>query len=68
MRETEKMIAWEDRFREYLKKYCKSRNVLPEEAIKHNLVHEVRKQYEKLGDIDDLSAANSGWTDYGCCK
>lgn len=62
------MTKWEDNFRVYLQKYCKSRNVLPEEAIQHKLVQEVRKQYEKTGDVDESAVQKSGWTDSGCCK
>lgn len=62
------MTRWEDKFREYLRKYCEQRNVLPEEAIKHKLVQEVKKQYEKTGNIDESAITNSGWTESGCCK
>ena len=62
------MTRWEDNFRGYLRKYCESRKVLPEEAIKHKLVQEVKKQYEKTGDVDESVIPNSGWTDSGCCK
>lgn len=62
------MTRWEDRFSEYLRRYCKSNDVTQEEAIQHKLVQEVRKQYEKTGDVDDLAIPNSEWTDSGCCK
>lgn len=62
------MKTWEDNFREYLRKYCKSRNILPEEAIKHKIVQEMREYYKKNGDIDISSVPTSTWTGSGCCK
>lgn len=62
------MTKWEDRFREYLRKYCEQRDILPEVAIKHKIVQEVKKQYEKAGDIDAFTTPKSGWTESGCCK
>ena len=62
------MKKWEDRFREYLRKYCEQRNILPEEAIKHKLVQEVKNQYEKIGDIENPVMTNSEWMESGCCK
>lgn len=46
------MKSWEDNFREYLRKYCESRNILPEEAIKHKIVQDMRAYYRKIGDTD----------------
>lgn len=62
------MKSWGDNFREYLRKYCKSRNVLPEYAIKHKIVQDVRSYYEKQGNVDMSVVPNSGWTESGCCK
>lgn len=62
------MKTWKENFRDYLRRYCNSRNILPEEAIKHKLVQEVREKYEKSGDVVITEVPNSGWTEYGCCK
>lgn len=62
------MKSWEDNFREYLRKYCKSRNILPEEAIQHKLVQDVKEYYKKQGDTDVLAVPTSTWTESGCCK
>ncbi len=62
------MKKWEDRFEEYLHKYCKTRNISADEAEEHKIVQEVKKHYEKIGDIEDSSMQNSGWAEYGCCK
>lgn len=62
------MKTWEENFRDYLRRYCKSRNVLTEEAMQHKLVQEVRKEYEKRGDIIIAEVPNSGWAESGCCK
>lgn len=62
------MKKWEDNFREYLRKYCNLRNVLPEDAIKHKIVQEVRIGYERRGDVDISTIPNSGWAETGCCK
>lgn len=62
------MKSWEDNFREYLRKYCESRNIMPEEAIKHKIVQDVRAYYEKQGDVDMSAVPNSSWTESGCCK
>ena len=34
-------------FRRYVDRYCESRNISREEALRHNLVDEVRQQYEE---------------------
>lgn len=62
------MKSWEDNFREYLRKYCETRNILPEEAIKHKIVQDVRSYYEKQGDTDISAVPTSTWTESGCCK
>lgn len=62
------MKSWEDNFRAYLRKYCESRNILPEDAIQHKLVQEVRAYYKKLGDTDISAVSTSTWTESGCCK
>lgn len=62
------MKKWEEKFREYLRRYCNSRNVLPEEAVKHKLVQEVREFYEKTGDTNISEIPASTWTESGCCK
>lgn len=62
------MKSWEDNFREYLRKYCKSRNILPEVAIEHKIVQDMREYYQKLGDTDLSEIPTSTWTESGCCK
>lgn len=62
------MKKWEDNFREYLRKYCNLRNILPEDAIKHKIVKETRDYYKKMGDIDISSVPASTWMESGCCK
>lgn len=34
------------RFRKYVDRYCESRSIEREEALRHNLIDEVRKEYE----------------------
>lgn len=40
------------RFRRYVDRYCESRSIEREEALRHNLVDEVRKEYE--GDFESI--------------
>lgn len=46
---TENELAYErnEDFRRYVNRYCESRNISREEALRHNLVDEVRQQYEE---------------------
>lgn len=46
---TENELAYERNkdFRRYVDRYCESRNISREEALSHNLVDEVRQQYEE---------------------
>lgn len=62
------MKTWEDNFREYLRKYCNSRNIMPEVAIKHKIVRDVQEYYRKMGDTDISEIPTSTWTESGCCK
>lgn len=62
------MKKWEERFEEYLRKYCNSRNILPEVAIKHKIVQDMKEYYQKLGDTDTSEVPTSTWTESGCCK
>ena len=42
------MIA-QEKYKLYLNKYCTSRKISSEEAVKHKLVQETKKYYEKEG-------------------
>lgn len=52
MRRTEWLIKKNPRFRRYVDRYCESRSIEREEALRHNLVDEVRKEYE--GDFESI--------------
>lgn len=62
------MKSWEDNFHAYLRKYCESMNVIPEEAIKHKIVQDVKEYYRKQGDTNISEVPTSTWTESGCCK
>ncbi len=62
------MKTWEDNFREYLRKYCETRNILTEDAIQHKLVQNVKEYYQKQGDTNLSEIPTSTWTESGCCK
>lgn len=46
---TENELAYEknSRFRKYVDQYCESRDIPLEEALRHELVNEVRREYEE---------------------
>lgn len=44
-------------YEQYLEKYCKKHKISKEEAEKHALVKEVKKQYEN----NDTSTKTVGW-------
>lgn len=41
------MEEYDSTFEDYLKKYCADKKISQEEALKHGIVQEVKKQYDE---------------------